>query len=137
MRISDWSSDVCSSDLSRSNSRVVQNRWNNQRRWDRDWRNDRRYDWRDYRNSHRRNYRMPRYYAPRGWHNSYSRYSVGIYLNDLLFARNYWIDEPYYYRLPPAYEIGRVHGRKPANKANIRSSIQLETKKTTRIHPIQ
>src|SRR3546814_8143869 len=103
MRISDWSSDVCSSDLSRSNSRVVQNRWNNQRRWDRDWRNDRRYDWRDYRNSHRRIYRMPRYYAPRGWHNSYSRYSVGIYLNDLLFARNYWIDDPYYYRLPPAY----------------------------------
>src|SRR3546814_6294959 len=47
---------------SRSNSRVVQNRWNNQRRWDRDWRNDRRYDWRDYRNSHRRIYRMPRYY---------------------------------------------------------------------------
>src|SRR3546814_10357719 len=46
---------------------------------------------------------MPRYYAPRGWHNSYSRYSVGIYLNDLLFARNYWIDDPYYYRLPPAY----------------------------------
>src|SRR3546814_13917473 len=83
MRISDWSSDVCSSDL--------------------DWRNDRRYDWRDYRNSHRRIYRMPRYYAPRGWHNSYSRYSVGIYLNDLLFARNYWIDDPYYYRLPPAY----------------------------------
>src|SRR3546814_3054388 len=46
---------------------------------------------------------MPRYYAPRGLHNSYSRYSVGIYLNDLLFARNYWIDDPYYYRLPPAY----------------------------------
>lgn len=87
----------------RSNSRVVQNRWNNQRRWDRDWRNDRRYDWRGYRHSHRQIYRMPRYYAPRGWHNSYSRYSVGIYLNDLLFARNYWIDDPHYYRLPPAY----------------------------------
>src|SRR3546814_17089252 len=70
MRISDWSSDVCSSDL-------------RARYGDR--------------------YRIGRYYAPRGWSYGYSRFSIGIFLNSLLYSNSYWIDDPYSYRLPPAY----------------------------------
>lgn len=85
-------------------SRVtVRDRWSGQRRWDSDWRNDRRYDWRRYRYSHRHIYRMPRYYAPRGWDYGYNRFSIGIFLGAPLYSQSYWIDDPWYYRLPPAY----------------------------------
>lgn len=40
-------------------------RWNNQRRWDNGWRQDRRYDWRSYRSNYGGRYRIGRYYAPR------------------------------------------------------------------------
>lgn len=78
-------------------------RWADTRRWDNGWRNDRRYDWRGYRESHRYAYRMPRYYAPYGWSYGYRRFSIGIYLDSLLFGSSYWIDDPWQYRLPPAY----------------------------------
>lgn len=78
-------------------------RWSSQRRWDNGWRQDRRYDWRGYRARYGDRYRIGRYYAPRGWDYGYSRVSVGIFLNSLLFANNYWIDDPWSYRLPPAY----------------------------------
>lgn len=71
--------------------------------WNRDWRNDRRYDWNNYRNSNRGLFSRSRYYAPYGWNYGYQRFNIGIYLNSLLFSRNYWIDDPYQYRLPPAY----------------------------------
>lgn len=89
-------------------------RWDrdNDRRWDRDndrrwdhraWRNDRRYDWRRYREYNRHVYRPGRYYVPYGWNYGYRRYSIGITLNSLLFGSRYWIDDPWQYRLPPAY----------------------------------
>ncbi|WP_242443421.1 RcnB family protein [Sphingobium sp. LB126] len=78
-------------------------RWEGQRRWDSGWRNDRRYDWSSYRSRYGDRYRMGRYYAPRGWSYGYSRYSIGIFLNSLLYSNSYWIDDPYSYRLPPAY----------------------------------
>ncbi|MCW2393933.1 MULTISPECIES: RcnB family protein [unclassified Sphingobium] len=78
-------------------------RWADQRRWDNRWRNDRRYDWQRYRTQYRSVYRMPTYYAPYGWNYGYRRFSIGIYLNDMLFGRNYWISDPYEYRLPPVY----------------------------------
>jgi len=78
-------------------------RWNDQRRWSSSWRNDRRYDWRSHRTQYRSIYRMPAYYAPYGWNRGYTRFSIGIFLNNILFDQNYWIDDPYYYRLPPAY----------------------------------
>ena len=79
-------------------------RWTDYRRWDNQgWRRDRRYDWQNYRSYHRDLYRLPRYYAPYGWNYGYSRFSIGIFLNSLLYANDYWIDDPYYYRLPPAY----------------------------------
>lgn len=78
-------------------------RWSNQRRWDSGWRNDRRYDWNSYRSRYGDRYRVGRYYAPRGWDYGYRRFSVGIYLNSLLYSNSYWMDDPYSYRLPPAY----------------------------------
>lgn len=83
--------------------RTDSNQWRNNHRWDRDWRRDRRYDWRDYRSQYRDSYRIGRYNAPRGWYHGHQRFSVGIYLNGLLFSSHYWIDDPYRYRLPPAY----------------------------------
>jgi len=82
----------------------VANRWDGMRRWDNNsWRNDRRYDWRDWRNSHRNIFRLPSYRAPYGWNRSYSRFSIGIYLDSILFGQDYWIDDPWTYRLPPVY----------------------------------
>ncbi|HTN13532.1 MAG TPA: RcnB family protein [Sphingomonadaceae bacterium] len=72
------------------------------RNWDRKWRSDRRYDWRDYRTSHRHIYRVGRYYAP--YRNYYYRpLSIGIFLDSLFYSNRYLISDPYYYRLPPAY----------------------------------
>lgn len=78
-------------------------RWDDRGRWDNRWRSDRRYDWRSYRYSNRELYRMPRYYAPHGWGYGYRRFSIGITISTMLFAPQYWIAEPYAYRLPEAY----------------------------------
>jgi len=74
----------------------------NHRRWSNDWRRDNRYNWSSYRNINRNHYRMPRYYAPyRGY--NYSRLSIGFFLNSGFYGSNYWINDPWSYRLPPAY----------------------------------
>ncbi|MBB3692720.1 RcnB family protein [Sphingomonas sp. BK580] len=72
-------------------------------RWNRDWRRDQRYDWSGYRSSNRSAYRLPRYYAPYGWGGGYTRFGIGVRIAPTLFARSYWIDDPYAYRLPDAY----------------------------------
>ncbi|WP_334182334.1 RcnB family protein [Novosphingobium sp.] len=80
-------------------------RWagNDNRRWDRsDWRRDNRYDWQHYRDRNRSVYRMGGYYAPyRGY--SYRRLSIGFSLGSLFYGSNYWINDPWEYRLPPVY----------------------------------
>jgi len=77
--------------------------WNgrNDRDWSRDWRNDRRYGWQDYRNHNRNIYRMPRYQGRYGY--SYRRWSPGYRFDPWAYSSSYWIDDPFYYRLPPAY----------------------------------
>lgn len=73
------------------------------RTWNRDWRGDRRYDWQRYRYSNRGLFHTGRYYAPyRGY--NYRRLSIGLFLDAPFYASNYWISDPYQYRLPPAYE---------------------------------
>ena len=71
--------------------------------WNRDWRRDQRYDWQRYRSVNRDFYRGGRYYAPYGWSYGYRRFSIGISLSNVLFDQRYWIEDPYAYRLPPAY----------------------------------
>jgi hypothetical protein len=80
-------------------------RWNNgpQGRVGPDWRNDRRFDWRGYRDGHRDQYRLGRYVPPRGWSYGYRRFSAGFRIDPFFYASNYWISDPYAYRLPPVW----------------------------------
>jgi Ni/Co efflux regulator RcnB len=80
-------------------------RWSNsgrEDRWNTGWRNDRRYDWRQHRNNYRDFYRPGRYYSPYRDH-SYSRISIGSTIGSPYYGSRYWINDPEYYRLPPAY----------------------------------
>ncbi len=70
--------------------------------WNHGWRQDNRYDWRNYRESNRDEFHVGRYYAPyRDYY--YNRLGVGFYLQPLFFGSDYWISNPWDYRLPPAY----------------------------------
>jgi Ni/Co efflux regulator RcnB len=70
--------------------------------WNNNWRGDRRYNWRDHRQSNRHAYHPGRYYAPsRG--RGYSRLSIGFTLGSPYYASNYWISDPWSYRLPSVY----------------------------------
>ena len=69
--------------------------------WNRNWRNDRRYDWQRHRYTNRNIFRIGPYYAPYRDYR-YSRLSIGLFLGQAFFGQNYWIDDPWYYRLPPA-----------------------------------
>ena len=72
-------------------------------RWDHNnWRRDNRYNWSGYRNQHRDLYRAGRYYSPYNNY-SYSRLSIGFFLNRGFYGQNYWINDPYQYRLPEVY----------------------------------
>lgn len=82
-----------------------QGRWydrNGRTNWNRDWRRDSRYDWTRWRATNRNAFHLPRYYAPYGWNQGYRRFSVGFVLSSALFAQNYWISDPWAYRLPNA-----------------------------------
>lgn len=71
------------------------------RSWNRGWRNDNRYDWQRWRYSNRNHFRVGRYYPPyRGY--SYSRFGIGAFLTSGLYAQNYWLRDPWSYRLPAA-----------------------------------
>ena len=65
--------------------------------WNRDWRNDRRYDWRGYRNNHRSAFHLGIYYDPFGY--GYQPFNIGYDLPPLYYGQQYWID-PSLYSLP-------------------------------------
>ncbi|HLL30631.1 MAG TPA: RcnB family protein [Allosphingosinicella sp.] len=71
------------------------------RSWNHGWRNDRRYDWQRYRYSNRDLYRSGRYYSPYRNHR-YNRLSIGIFLGRPFYSNNYWLNDPWQYRLPMA-----------------------------------
>jgi len=77
-------------------------RRNDGRGWNRDWRRDTRYDWNRWRTTNRNAFRLPRYYAPYGWNYGYRQFGIGAVLSSVLFAQNYWINDPWAYRLPEA-----------------------------------
>jgi Ni/Co efflux regulator RcnB len=72
------------------------------RNWDRGWRNDRRYDWQNYRYSNRRLYSPGYYYSPYRDH-SYSRFGIGVTLGSGFYSSRYWINDPWSYRLPEPF----------------------------------
>jgi Ni/Co efflux regulator RcnB len=65
--------------------------------WNRDWRNDRRYDWRRYRDRHRSVFRLGVYFDPFGY--GYRSFGIGYRLQPVYFGQRYWID-PAMYQLP-------------------------------------
>ena len=67
--------------------------------WDRNWRNDRRYDWRSYRDRHRSTFHIGIYYDPFGY--GYRPFDIGYRLRPAYFGQQYWI-EPAMYGLPYA-----------------------------------
>ena len=74
----------------------------NHRRWNNDWRRDNRYNWSGYRNQHRNVFSVGRYYSPyRNY--SYSRLSIGLFLDRGFYGNNYWVNDPWQYRLPAVY----------------------------------
>ncbi len=83
------------------------NNWNwtyghEYRRWDRKWRSHSNYDWYGWRNRYPSYFQVGYYYAPyRGY--SYSRLSIGFFLDAPFFGEDYWIADPAFYRLPEAY----------------------------------
>ena len=77
--------------------------YGNRTAWNRNWRQDNRYDWNRRRQYDRNAYHLPRYYAPSGWNYGYRRFDIGFTLSAILFNRNYWIDDAGYYGLPDAY----------------------------------
>jgi len=78
-------------------------RGGNRVQWNRGWRSDNRYDWQRYRYSNRSIFRSP-YYAPYGYGYGYNRLSIGGLLDEIFWGRNYWISDPWQYRLPAAPE---------------------------------
>ena len=79
-------------------------RWqgnNGSNNWRNDWRHDRRYDWRDWRRRHQSTFRIGFYYDPFGW--DYMRYGIGWRLWPSYYSSNFWLNDSWQYRLPPAY----------------------------------
>jgi hypothetical protein len=75
-------------------------RRNNNVQWSTNWRYNDRYDWRRWRDRHRSWFRVGVYYDPFGW--SYRPYQIGWRLWPSYYSSRYWIDDPWYYRLPYA-----------------------------------
>jgi hypothetical protein len=68
--------------------------------WSTSWRNNRHYDWRNWRDRHRSTFHIGFYYDPFGW--QYQPYQIGWRLWPSYYSRNYWINDPWQYRLPYA-----------------------------------
>jgi hypothetical protein len=71
--------------------------------WNNGWRNDSRYNWRGWRDTHRDVFRAGRYRVPYGYGGGYRRWGIGVRIDPIFFGQDYWIGNPDYYRLPPAY----------------------------------
>lgn len=70
-------------------------------RWSNNWRSNPRYNWQDYRSRNRSLFRVGRFYDPFGY--GYQRLSIGFTLYSGYYQSNYWLNDPYQYRLPPVY----------------------------------
>jgi len=95
---SNWSQNRDGDFRQRQQSQYRQvDRWASSGTWNRNWRNDRRYDWRSYRDRHRSVFHLGIYYDPFGY--GYQPFNIGYRLTPAYFGENYWID-PAMYGLP-------------------------------------
>ena len=69
--------------------------------WHSNWRNDHRYDWHHHRDRNRWLFNLGFYFDPFGW--GYQRHSIGWRMYPSYYSSSYWLDDPWQYRLPPAY----------------------------------
>jgi hypothetical protein len=70
--------------------------------WNRGWRANRFYDWFDFRRGNQFLFRPGPYFAPFRSHR-YSRVDRGFFLDSLFFQPRFFINDPWAFRLPPAY----------------------------------
>ncbi len=85
----------------RGSGTVSRDRVASERGWSTGWRSDRRYDWAGWRALHRDLFR-PGYYRPPDGGYAYARLDVGALLAAEFLREQYWINDPWYYHLPPA-----------------------------------
>ena len=89
-------------DGNRDGSRHWDGNRDGRHRWSGDWRRDDRYDWRRHRSRYSSLFRLGRYYDP--YRYGYRRFSIGLFLGSGYYQNsNYWLNDPWQYRLPPAY----------------------------------
>ncbi len=69
--------------------------------WSGDWRRDHRYDWHHHRSHHGSLFRLGRYFDPYSW--GYRHFSIGYSLWPSYYGSSFWLNDPWQYRLPPAY----------------------------------
>ncbi len=69
--------------------------------WDTSWRSNRSYDWRNYRGRFGSIYNLSPYYDPYGYR--YRNFSIGFNLWPSYYGSQFWLHDPWQYRLPPAY----------------------------------
>lgn len=80
--------------------RVDNYRSHPQVQWSTNWRNNSHYDWQNYRHHHHSLFHLGFYIDPFGW--GYQPYSIGWRLWPSYYSENYWINDPWQYRLPYA-----------------------------------
>lgn len=68
--------------------------------WNTNWRNNHRYDWRDYRKHHRSLFHLGVYFDPFGW--GYQRFGIGWRMWPSYYDQSYWLNDAYMYNLPYA-----------------------------------
>jgi Ni/Co efflux regulator RcnB len=88
----------------------VDNRRPSNVQWSTNWRHNNKYDWYNYRHKHRSLFHLGLYFDPFGW--GYQPYQIGWRLWPSYYSSRYWINDPYYYRLPyapPGYQWVRYY----------------------------
>jgi hypothetical protein len=68
--------------------------------WSSNWRHNSKYDWQSWRHKHRSLFHLGFYYDPFGW--DYYPCQIGWRLWPSYYSSNFWINDPWYYRLPYA-----------------------------------
>jgi len=78
--------------------------------WSTNWRHNSHYDWQNYRHHHRNHFHLGFYFDPFCW--GYQPFQIGWRLWPAYYGNQYWINDPYSYRLPyapPGYQWVRYY----------------------------